>query len=218
MSPRQTGGDKVPRRRSATREQLVTSAKECFLERGFHGSSVDWLAERAGYTIGAIYSSFGSKAGLFLAVLDRRSEEQVESWGAAALASDPTSAVAKMLEKQFADEEFLPWSSAYFEFVTYAARDPKLKRVLSDRRQRMNAELETALEPLTRHSAIPAPDFAKLLRALSNGLVLSALVDDATDVASMVGALLPRLYEPPAGGRRSGADPAAGDRTGEASS
>ena len=43
--------------------------------RGFHASSVDEVAERAGYTKGAVYSNFASKEDLFFAVYQRRVEQ-----------------------------------------------------------------------------------------------------------------------------------------------
>src|SRR4029450_8426824 len=53
-----------------TRAQLMASARQLFLRRGFHAASPELVAEEAGFTIGAVYSRFGSKADLFLAILD----------------------------------------------------------------------------------------------------------------------------------------------------
>ena len=40
--------------------------------RGFHGASVEEVADVAGYTKGAVYSNFAGKDDLFLAVLESR--------------------------------------------------------------------------------------------------------------------------------------------------
>ena len=48
-------------RREQTRQELLTAAEACFVSRGFHASSVDEVAERAGYTKGAVYSNFAAK-------------------------------------------------------------------------------------------------------------------------------------------------------------
>src|SRR4030095_8510161 len=61
-------------RREQTRQELVSAAEACFVSRGFHASSVDEVAERAGYTKGAVYSNFGSKEDLFFAVYEGRVE------------------------------------------------------------------------------------------------------------------------------------------------
>src|SRR5829696_4871846 len=71
-------------RRAATRRRLLDAAIAVVAERGFHAASVDAIAEEAGYSVGAIYSNFGGKDDLFLAVFDEHA-----SWFESVL-SDPT--------------------------------------------------------------------------------------------------------------------------------
>ena len=52
-----------------TREALIRAAGEVFVERGFAGSSVERIAERAGFTRGAFYANFSGKEELFAEVL-----------------------------------------------------------------------------------------------------------------------------------------------------
>jgi AcrR family transcriptional regulator len=59
------------RRRELTRTALVEAAAEVFARRGFDGASLEEIAEAAGFTRGAIYSNFGNKEDLLLAVVDR---------------------------------------------------------------------------------------------------------------------------------------------------
>jgi len=49
------------RRRQRTREALLDAAAAVFARRGFHGASLDEIAETAGYTRGAIYKHFQDK-------------------------------------------------------------------------------------------------------------------------------------------------------------
>ncbi|HUO12129.1 MAG TPA: helix-turn-helix domain-containing protein [Caulobacteraceae bacterium] len=56
------------RRRAETVARLVEAANEVIAEKGFQRASLDEIAARAGLTKGAIYSNFGSKEDLFLAV------------------------------------------------------------------------------------------------------------------------------------------------------
>ena len=39
-----------PERKAATRRELLDAARTVFLRRGFHGASLDEIAEEAGYT------------------------------------------------------------------------------------------------------------------------------------------------------------------------
>ena len=58
-------------RREKTRQDLLA----CFVTRGFHATSVNEVAEQAGYTKGAVYSNFASKEDLFFGVYQRRVEQ-----------------------------------------------------------------------------------------------------------------------------------------------
>ncbi len=65
-------------RRARTRAHLLESAADVFARRGFHGASVEEVAEVAGYSKGAVYSNLASKDELFLAVLQDRMRSQIE--------------------------------------------------------------------------------------------------------------------------------------------
>jgi AcrR family transcriptional regulator len=53
-----------------TRERLIEVACDEFVHRGFHGTSMRQIADKAGVAVGGIYNHFGSKDALFAAVLD----------------------------------------------------------------------------------------------------------------------------------------------------
>src|SRR5256885_16780161 len=73
--------------RAVTRSRLLAAAEEMFLTRGFGGASVDAVAHAAGFTTGAVYSNFGGKADLFLAVLERSTERDLDTVRAAMAAA-----------------------------------------------------------------------------------------------------------------------------------
>jgi len=60
-------------RRAQTRERLIDAAADVFNRLGYHGASLEAVADAAGYTKGAVYSNFASKADLFVALAERRS-------------------------------------------------------------------------------------------------------------------------------------------------
>ena len=76
---------------SLTRRRLLDAAADEFCEQGFRMASLTDVADRAGYTIGAVYSNFSSKDGLFLAVMRDRLP-RIEAMLAGALAADGQSA------------------------------------------------------------------------------------------------------------------------------
>ncbi len=56
--------------REATRERLVEVARGAFASEGYAESATEEIVRRAGVTRGALYHHFGSKQGLFVAVLE----------------------------------------------------------------------------------------------------------------------------------------------------
>ncbi|MDQ3787755.1 MAG: TetR/AcrR family transcriptional regulator [Actinomycetota bacterium] len=58
-------------RRQRTIDALLAAAEEVFAARPVEEVTVEEIAERAGVAVGSIYNSFGSKAGLHAAVIDR---------------------------------------------------------------------------------------------------------------------------------------------------
>src|ERR1700712_1485259 len=58
------------------REVVLDAARRVFLARGYAGSSLEAIADDAGFSSGVVYSQFGSKADLFFALLERRIEDR----------------------------------------------------------------------------------------------------------------------------------------------
>lgn len=56
--------------RDATTRRLITTARSLFAERGYAETPTESIVRQAGVTRGALYHHFGSKDGLFNAVLD----------------------------------------------------------------------------------------------------------------------------------------------------
>src|SRR5437879_13494384 len=65
--------------RRQTRERLLEAAAIVFSRQGFDATSVDQVAEEAGFSKGAVYSNFASKEELFMVLLDRHLETELPS-------------------------------------------------------------------------------------------------------------------------------------------
>ncbi len=63
--PERTAGNR-------TRAELIAVAERRFSADGYHATSLDVVADEAGFTKGAVYSNFASKEDLFFAVYERR--------------------------------------------------------------------------------------------------------------------------------------------------
>ena len=66
------------RRKSYDRDVLIGKAMEVFRDHGFAGTSAEMLVEELGVNRFSLYAEFGSKQGLFDAVLQRYDDKVVE--------------------------------------------------------------------------------------------------------------------------------------------
>ncbi|GAA1582627.1 TetR/AcrR family transcriptional regulator [Kribbella sancticallisti] len=178
-------------RRLRTRERLVKAAAEVVAERGFHAASVDQIAERAGLSIGALYSNFAGKDDLLLAVFDNHVhwfEKQVT-----ARLDEPDLGDTVMRWLTLTEEsanQFL----VFIEFWAYAVRKPNVRLQFAKRMEQMRSHVAAALEHRAeaRASALPLPaDLIALLGlAVGRGLALEQLADpDAVPNPAIAGLL-----------------------------
>lgn len=57
-------------KKETTEKRILNAALELFVRNGFHGTSIDDIMSKVGYTKGAFYSHFGGKDQLFMRLLD----------------------------------------------------------------------------------------------------------------------------------------------------
>jgi AcrR family transcriptional regulator len=74
------------RQAEATRDLLISIAREMFTEQGFAATSIEDITQRAGAAKGALYHHFSSKHALFRAVYEAVEADAVAAVMAAALA------------------------------------------------------------------------------------------------------------------------------------
>jgi AcrR family transcriptional regulator len=167
-------------RRLETREELFAAAARVFARRGFHGTSLDAIAEEAGFSRGAVYYNFADKDELFLELLDRRcaerSQDLREVFADTDADVDATSRQAQLaadhaLDAMTGDPE---WRALYLEFLAHAARDAAFRRRFSKRTAEMRGALEQVVSERTRpvaHALPMAPEqLAVVIDALGTGL------------------------------------------------
>jgi len=178
-------------RRQQTRGELIATAHAVFLERGFHGASLDEIAERAGYSKGAVYSNFAGKDERFLAVLDAQFERRARMLANVLLdeerLEDSYRAVARSMTA--ADEGEPGWTPLLLEFWAHASRQPALRAAVSERRERFFTIIAGLIEELGRRHgiefAIPTKEIARGSNALARGIALDRLLDPATVSTSL---------------------------------
>jgi AcrR family transcriptional regulator len=178
-------------RREQTRQELLTAAEACFVTHGFHASSVDEVAEQAGYTKGAVYSNFASKEDLFFAVYERRVERVLTEvvpglrQVGAERAFDQLATGA--IQRRDRDDG---WRAVFFEFWAHVLRHPELRERFAAIHARFLEPLADAVRQLaddrglTLPSDVTASQVAVAWNAMEVGLALERLTQPQTaDVA-----------------------------------
>jgi AcrR family transcriptional regulator len=174
-------------RRDETREQVIAAAARVFAKRGFHGTSLDAIAEDAGYSRGAVYYNFADKEELFLELLDRRCAERaqdlrelfadVDEGDVAATSRQAEVAAQHALDAMTGDPE---WRALYLEFLAHAARDPAFRRRFGRRTQEMRSALEDVVVQRTGPFAdaldMEPEQLAVVIDALGTGLWASHML------------------------------------------
>jgi len=198
---------RLPRpRKDEVRSRVLQAAGEVFAERGFAAASLDQVAAAAGFTKGAVYSNFGSKDDLFLALMEEEVARRVETVEATLRAtSDLTGALAAVgTELSRRDNA---WQLLYLEFWQRAVRDPQVRQAFVASRRTLRARVTEVVERfLTErpvHTGWDAPSLTVVLLALANGLALEALPDPEAVPGDLLTRVLADLVdpEPPATGR-----------------
>jgi AcrR family transcriptional regulator len=185
--------------RARTRHELLEAAQVVFARQGYHATSVDDVAEAAGYTKGAVYSNFRSKEELFLELLDRRIDRNVERLETVLLSSSADQRPQMLGEiRDSLGKPDREWFLLQAEFMLYAARNEDVRERVADRhhrtRERITELVRTTLEDLGIHEPrVPVDELAQLLLAAASGLNHTGLIDP--DVAERSGHLLTRLAE-----------------------
>jgi AcrR family transcriptional regulator len=166
-----------------SRQVLLDAALEELAERGYGDASVDRVAERAGYSKGAVYWHFDGKPGLFLALLEERLDAGMRE-------------MIELLESAPPERDMAPESSRLFgellvrssdllllehDYWSQAVRDSELRQRYAARQAELRRALGTALEVRLRHLGapeleVPPERVATVLLALTAGLGQAKLI------------------------------------------
>ena len=166
-----------------TRRRLLDAAQDVLLERGFHGASLDAVAERAGFTKGAVYSRFAGKGDLFIELLDARRVQTIREFEAVAAEAQTSGDLVRVFARWWTQRlrEGPAWQLALIEFWASAGRDPALlerfRRAHAALFAGLSGALEEAADRLDVQLPAPSIDIVRTTTALGHGMALELVVD-----------------------------------------
>ncbi len=185
MVSQSTGRHGGPRTRVASRDEtrrhLFAAAEHLFRRVGYHAATLEQVARDAGYTKGAVYSTFSSKLELFTEVVAQRAARRRGELDAI-LAAGLDAAVdgfARHVARSATSER--DWWASVIELMTAVGRDPASRSAYSAHRSDTRALLGRLFTQvaarLGRVPALTEEEAGTVIMALSNGLTLEAMLD-----------------------------------------
>lgn len=183
--------------RSEVRDRILDAAATVFAAEGFAGATIDAIGQAAGFTKGAVYSNFGSKDELFLALLDREFELRGEQIATALHSSGDTATIARTLSDSVL-ESVHDHADYYILFVEYwlrAVRDPQLRERLIARRQSAAAQQADNLagSATAAGSSPPLADLAQLVVTINLGIAMEEVLQPGTIRPDLLAQLITTL-------------------------
>ena len=190
---------------ATNRRQLLAAARDVFGELGYARASLDEIADRAGFTKGAVYSHFHSKADLFLSLLEERIEQRAAGQRAHSSGTMTAPEVATMVREVVSLSRADPrWRLAVLEFRVVAARDEQLNaRYAAAHHKAMDGLVETVgamFSALGTQPRMPIEDLAAIAFALDSGGFLEDVAIPGSMPSERVAELFSHLAGLPADG------------------
>lgn len=158
----------------ATRETILNAAEALFAAHGYHGTSVDAIASRAGYNKSLLFQYFGDKLGLYTQVLRR-------------IDADMGELLARMFLPLVQDETLASDAERFRNVLTracgalfdYLVEHPQVMRLF-------NWEQAEGWQTFTRIAAQFEPDHLAQLEALFEKARAAGLVRANLDLVVMI--------------------------------
>ncbi|WP_433336733.1 TetR/AcrR family transcriptional regulator [Spirillospora sp. CA-294931] len=187
-----------------TRELLIATARRLFLRDGYHATSLEKVAEAAGFSKGAVYSNFGTKDELCQTVIDAVRAERVQAvldlFVDEGPAGDRLAVFEAWAERTIGDEG---WTLLEAEFAIHATRrDPELRDRIAAGGRTWSAALRAVVEDEARRLGVTPPmppaELADAFLSLGVGLGLRRAVDPALSARALTDVIRLLLVEAPA--------------------
>lgn len=163
--------------RAQTRADLLTAARDRFLEVGYAAASLEDIADRAGYSKGAVYSNFVDKPNLCREVLQAIHDEKIGELAGVVTGEGELQGridlLADWVQRTAGD---VGWTMLELEFITVARNDPDLLAMIVELRAAACSTVVEMLVDLVRGESGAdeiAPELRGVLESAAE-LLLSA--------------------------------------------
>ncbi|HET8707403.1 MAG TPA: TetR/AcrR family transcriptional regulator [Pseudomonadales bacterium] len=186
-----------------TRKRILDSARDVFAAKGVQAASVDWVAERAGFSKGALYSNFSSKREIVFALVKRYLEEEQEGLAMALAQHDQPTPLLEAVHQLYRYLESRPVDALLgTEFRLLAARSstdwPEIAQLFIEHEQFLLAQFEAMTQRLGLSPAVGLSDWVCIMQGVTHGLLLQRTLQHEASPGILADTLLAlmKLYFP----------------------
>ena len=171
------------RRIEHTRQILLDAAEEVFARKGLTGAALEEIADAAGFSRGTIYSQFGAKEKLFLAVVDRQRQRFLDGFAEVMMSFHRRSDVdLDELAQRWRDlSSGTDRAALGYELKLFLLRNPDARdRVATQRLETIRALGEFISKNVARIGGtltIDAETLARVVLAANDGITLDSHID-----------------------------------------
>ena len=185
-----------------TRHMVIEAATELFLRDGFRATSLEQIAEEAGFTRGAVYSNFANKTEMGIAVIEalyEREEHRAIAEVEAVAAQGPQAwftALAEWAQSSFGDPR---WARLEIEVAAFSNGDGNLRAATAARQTRTRNRGAQLITDLCRSAGYEPPADVDTLSLGMVSLALGLGMQRATDPeisGAAFGSILALMFAP----------------------
>lgn len=133
-----------PELNTARREAILKAASDCFVERGFHATSMKEVCTAAGMSPGTLYHYFRSKSEIIIGIIEEERRDTAELLADIANAPDVLVALFEAFEV-IADEVSERDLILHAEVAAEVLRRPELKQAAIDADRQAESKLAAAI-------------------------------------------------------------------------
>ncbi len=172
-------------RAAAQRERILAAARQCFIDKGFHGASMALIADTAGMSPGLMYRYFPSKNAIVLEIIERQLERSRMRIQQLQGANEVTARVIQFLQRGREGDPDAMHGALFLETSAEGSRDTQIGEALqaSDRQIRTELLSWFAAKNPQQHAALESR--AVVLQCLLEGLTVRLIREPALDLDAL---------------------------------
>lgn len=162
--------------RAVTRSRLLAIARQRFRHDGYAGTSIDGIAEEAGFSKGAVYSNFENKETLFLAAIEAEGRANLDDLYREMDQAAGTDAIIDAVAR-WADHRSRSgnWALAILEYARQPAANSQLLQRQEENFRSCWRELGARLAARFPNLAVDGETLGALLHELAHAPVMAII-------------------------------------------